>query len=49
MVSGEYKIIEPATMIRHTSYDLDLSFGFSATATCTERSISDVSVYIMKC
>lgn len=49
MTSGQYKLIEPATMIRHTSYDLDLSFGFEATNTCTQRSISDVSVYIMKC
>jgi hypothetical protein len=49
MTSGVYKLIEPAAMIRHTSYDLDLSFGFEATSTCTARSISDISIYVMKC
>lgn len=36
-------------MIKHTSYDLDLSFGFGGGSTCSERSISDVSVYVMRC
>lgn len=36
-------------MIKHTSFDLDLTFGFGFTGTCTSRDISEVSVYIMKC
>jgi hypothetical protein len=49
MVSGQYKMIEHTALIKHTSYDLDLSFGFTGMSTCSSRSISDVTVYIMKC
>jgi len=49
MTNGEYKLVEPTTMIKHTSYDLDLSFGFNLALSCTDRSISDISVYIMRC
>lgn len=36
-------------MIKHTSDDLDLTFGFGFTGNCTTREITEVSVYIMKC